>query len=333
MNRTISFDLDAFPWADEPTMVSMYMYLLHHATLDEQYYHERLLGRGQLAVSTRKLAAMVGISMQSVRTSLRKFEKLGYITKEANHKMTVITVSDFDTVVLTGKKESKQGIPCPVPSAGNQETSEEETVTNDDDDKKKAPVTPEKKAEKLPSVDTVEKRKHDFGTALIPYIGTTSGKYSKTMIRDFYNYWTQESDNGQNLRFETQSFTSIAYELKIWKLQHQSKKKSFTPPTIEEVRQYIHEKGYNVDADAWWNFYNSKGWFVGKNKMVSWKSAIVTWMRNGNTINYANNTGNYNSVQQGKQQRVSEAAEMVNRLLKEADEEMSNGQEDTFGYL
>ena len=29
----------------------------------------------------------------------------------------------------------------------------------------------------------------------------------------------------------------------------------------------------------WWNFYNSKGWFVGKNKMKSWKSAIVTWLK------------------------------------------------------
>lgn len=312
MNRAISFDLDTFPWADEPTMVSMYVYLLHHAALDKQYYHERLLERGQLAVSTRKLAAMVGISMQSVRTSLRKFEKLGYITKEANHKMTVITVSDFDVIVLTGKNETIQREHCPVP----QKQDVEEDPENDD--KKKAPVTPEKKAEKLPSVDTVEKRKHDFGTALIPYIGTTSGKYSKTMIRDFYNYWTEESDDGQSLRFETESFTSIAYELKAWKLQHQPKKKSFTPPTIEEVRQYIHEKGYTVDADAWWNFYNSKGWFVGKNKMVSWKSAIATWMRNGNTINYANNTGNYQSVQQGELQRRKEYADIVDELINEA---------------
>lgn len=314
MNRTISFDLDTFPWADEPTMVSMYVYLLHHAALDEQYYHERLLERGQLAVSTRKLAAMVGISMQSVRTSLRKFEKLGFITKEANHKMTVITVSDFDSIVITGKKEPEQNEPCAV----HQEQKSTCNETSEDNSKKKAPAMPEKKAENLPSAETVEKRQHDFGTALIPYIGTTSGKYSKAMIRDFYNYWTQKSDDGQSLMFETQSFTSIAYELKAWKLQHQPKKKAFIPPTIEEVRKYIQENGYTVDADAWWNFYNSKGWFVGKNKMVSWKSAIATWMRNGNTISYANNTGNYQSVQQGELQRRKEYADIVDELINEA---------------
>lgn len=29
-------------------------------------------------------------------------------------------------------------------------------------------------------------------------------------------------------------------------------------------------------------FYESKGWLVGKNKMKSWKSAIVTWEKRNN---------------------------------------------------
>jgi hypothetical protein len=35
-----------------------------------------------------------------------------------------------------------------------------------------------------------------------------------------------------------------------------------------------------VDADAFVDFYESKGWLVGKNKMKDWKAAVRTWERN-----------------------------------------------------
>lgn len=60
-------------------------------------------------------------------------------------------------------------------------------------------------------------------------------------------------------------------------LKEEEKTKRFTPPSVEEVNSYILEKGYDVDAEAFVNFYESKGWFVGKNKMKSWKAALVTW--------------------------------------------------------
>jgi hypothetical protein len=52
----------------------------------------------------------------------------------------------------------------------------------------------------------------------------------------------------------------------------------FSPPTIEQVQEYVKEKGYaDVDASKWWCFYDGKGWMIGKNKMKNWKSAVATW--------------------------------------------------------
>lgn len=51
----------------------------------------------------------------------------------------------------------------------------------------------------------------------------------------------------------------------------------FTKPTIEEVENYCNERKNNVDSHKFWNFYESKGWMVGSNKMKSWKSSVVTW--------------------------------------------------------
>ena len=56
----------------------------------------------------------------------------------------------------------------------------------------------------------------------------------------------------------------------------------FCPPTVDEVKAYILEKNYTVDAENFCDFYESKGWFVGKNKMRSWRAAVRTWQRRPN---------------------------------------------------
>lgn len=50
-----------------------------------------------------------------------------------------------------------------------------------------------------------------------------------------------------------------------------------THPNLEEIDAYIQEKRSPVDAIAFFNFYESKGWLIGKAPMKNWKAAIVTW--------------------------------------------------------
>lgn len=57
-----------------------------------------------------------------------------------------------------------------------------------------------------------------------------------------------------------------------------SSSSKFVPPSVEEVRQY----GYTLtpvfsDAGKFVNFYESKGWKVGKNPMKSWQAAVRNW--------------------------------------------------------
>lgn len=53
----------------------------------------------------------------------------------------------------------------------------------------------------------------------------------------------------------------------------------FVPPTVDEVSAYCRSKGYNLDAEAFVAFYESKGWVVGKSRMKSWKAACTTWAK------------------------------------------------------
>jgi hypothetical protein len=54
-------------------------------------------------------------------------------------------------------------------------------------------------------------------------------------------------------------------------------KKVFSTPTVQEVMEYCKERNNLVDANKFVNFYASKGWMVGKNKMKDWKAAVRTW--------------------------------------------------------
>ena len=53
--------------------------------------------------------------------------------------------------------------------------------------------------------------------------------------------------------------------------------RGFSPPSLEEVESYCQERGNGVDPQSFIDFYSSKGWMVGKNKMKDWKASVRTW--------------------------------------------------------
>lgn len=66
------------------------------------------------------------------------------------------------------------------------------------------------------------------------------------------------------------------------------KTKRFIPPSVEEVEQYCLERSNNIDAQSFIDFYESKGWMIGKNKMKDWKAAVRTWERSRKQENKEN---------------------------------------------
>ncbi len=54
----------------------------------------------------------------------------------------------------------------------------------------------------------------------------------------------------------------------------------FRPPTVQEVKDYCEQRGNSIDAEYFVDFYASKNWMVGKNKMKDWKACVRTWERN-----------------------------------------------------
>lgn len=57
---------------------------------------------------------------------------------------------------------------------------------------------------------------------------------------------------------------------------------AFRPPDVSEVRSYCQERKNRVDPERFVDFYTSKGWLVGKNKMRDWRAAVRNWEKEEN---------------------------------------------------
>lgn len=60
-----------------------------------------------------------------------------------------------------------------------------------------------------------------------------------------------------------------------------SSQKRFQKPTVEELNAYCKERGNGIDAQGFFDYYESKGWVIGKSPMKDWKAAVRNWERMG----------------------------------------------------
>lgn len=110
---------------------------------------------------------------------------------------------------------------------------------------------------------------------------------------------TQKKADGAAFPSEHTTYDSVKFQsgdAAIEERKSSAQKKEigtrFNPPAVEEVAAYCAERGNNVDAHAWWDFYQSKGWMVGKNKMKDWKAAVRTWEQRHKDESKTNSNGN-----------------------------------------
>ncbi len=65
----------------------------------------------------------------------------------------------------------------------------------------------------------IDVRQQKFYDTLVPYVG----KYTREMVREFYDYWTETTRSGTKMRFELQPTWVVAKRLARWKLQSDTK--------------------------------------------------------------------------------------------------------------
>lgn len=76
----------------------------------------------------------------------------------------------------------------------------------------------------------------------------------------------------------------VLEENRIEKNREEKKTQNIIPPKPEWVSAYCKERNNGITASEFIDFYDSKGWVVGKSKMKDWQAAIRTWEKNRNVV-------------------------------------------------
>lgn len=90
-----------------------------------------------------------------------------------------------------------------------------------------------------------------------------------------------------------------------------TKRKRFEKPTLSEIKEYCIERNNNVDAQHFFDHYESNGWKVGKNSMKNWQAAVRTWEKNSYT----------NTTKQTKKTNTEQTLDAIYKVMNESEVE------------
>lgn len=90
-----------------------------------------------------------------------------------------------------------------------------------------------------------------------------------------------------------------------------TKRKRFEKPTLSEIKQYCIERNNNVDAQHFYDYYESNGWKVGKNSMKNWQAAVRTWEKNSYT----------STTKQTKKTNTEQTLDAIYKVMNESEVE------------
>ena len=89
----------------------------------------------------------------------------------------------------------------------------------------------------------------------------------------------EEKDKAGDVRTASPKAPSKSQSItqKPKKQNSKPKRTAFVKPSVDEIAAYVKDKKFHIDAEAFYAYYDSVGWRVGKNPMKSWKAACRTW--------------------------------------------------------
>jgi len=92
--------------------------------------------------------------------------------------------------------------------------------------------------------------------------------------------WNTASNSPSNAQVMPESMATHNSQPITNKKQPTERKKRFTPPSLDDCSRFFNEKEYvnaQTEGEKFYYFYESKNWYVGKNKMTDWHKAAGSW--------------------------------------------------------
>lgn len=104
---------------------------------------------------------------------------------------------------------------------------------------------------------------------------------NRTTLIVIVNYDNYQGKNEEVVQQTDTKQNSKRYRNNNDNNDNNKKRGRFTPPSLDDVAQFCEQRCNTVNPETFIDFYESKGWLVGKAKMKDWKAAIRTWEKRG----------------------------------------------------
>jgi hypothetical protein len=126
--------LEQWDWYKSPTVLSLWIHILMEANFTDKKWQGQVIKRGSFITGLHTLSNDTGLSVQQVRTALKKLESTNNITSKSTNKYRIITVIDYNDYQNDNKQPNKQ-------ITNNQQTNNKQITTtnnvlNEKNDKK-----------------------------------------------------------------------------------------------------------------------------------------------------------------------------------------------------
>ena len=208
-------------WYTDGNVLRVFLHLLLNANFKPSRFRGLTLPVGALVVSIDSLSASLGLSSQQIRTALKKLESTGEINKQITNKFTIITICKWECYQAetnTEQQANNKQITNKQQANNKQITTEEEYKNVRKKECKNIDSScensqPTDQLEKEPP-KTLEERQRDFYDEVAQYVG----KYDKEMLRAFYDYWSEPTQNKKHpkMRKDTERTWATGGRLATW---------------------------------------------------------------------------------------------------------------------
>jgi hypothetical protein len=110
-------------WFNKSEAVHLFMYLVLKANHKDGFWQGNEIKRGQLITSFGKISTDTNISLQTIRTLLKKFEKTNEINMQTTNKFTRITICKYDSYQTENEETNTK-------ATNKQQTTNTQLTTN-----------------------------------------------------------------------------------------------------------------------------------------------------------------------------------------------------------
>ena len=200
-------------WYSDINVTRLFLHLLLKANFDTKDWQDVTIGRGQLVTSIGRLAEQTSLSIKEVRTALKKLESTGEIITKGANRFTTITICKYDTYQCLedeqGQTKGKQRATIKESKELNNTRNKEDVIIDSSCENSQPTDQPKNEPPK-----TLEERQQEFYDEVAQYVG----KYDREMLRAFYDYWSEPTQNKKNpkMRKDTERTWATGGRLATW---------------------------------------------------------------------------------------------------------------------